>query len=118
MPNLFEFSQQIATYKKEKKFSEALSYFRENKGSFTKEQIGNNEYIVSDMISCLRYSNHLDAGFQFLSIYGIAINEEQKERILSAYGWLLWAKYKAENENNGHSATEEDLLSDFSFVMQ
>ena len=79
MPTIFEFSQQIATYKKEKKFSEGLSYFRENKGSFTKEQIGNNEYIVSDMISCLRYSNHLDAGFQFLSIYGIAINEQQKE---------------------------------------
>jgi hypothetical protein len=63
MPTLFEFSQQIATLKKEKKFSEALSYFRENKGSFSKEQIGNNEYIVSDMISCLRYSNHLEAGF-------------------------------------------------------
>jgi tetratricopeptide (TPR) repeat protein len=110
MPTLFEFSQQIAAFKKEKKFSEALSYFRDNKGSFSKEQIGNNEYIVSDMISCLRYSNHLDAGFQFLSIYGIAINEQQKERILSAYGWLLWAKYKAENENNGHSATEDDYF--------
>lgn len=110
MPTLFEFSQQIATFKKEKKFPEALSYFRENKVIFTKEQIGNNEYIVSDMISCLRYSNHLDAGFQFLSIYGIAINEEQKERILSAYGWLLWAKYKSENENIGHSVNENDYF--------
>lgn len=110
MPTLFEFSQQIAILKKEKKFSKALSYFRENKGGFKKEQIGNNEYIVSDMISCLRYSNHLDAGFQFLSIYGIVINEQQKERVLSAYGWLLWAKYKAENENNGHYATEDDFF--------
>lgn len=107
---LIEFSQQIATLKKEKKFSEALSYFRENKGGFSKEQIGNNEFIVSDMISCLRYSNHLDAGFQFLSIHGIVINVEQKERILSAYGWLLWAKYKAENESNGQSAVEEDFF--------
>lgn len=110
MPTLFEFGQQIAKFKKEKKFSEALSYFRDNKGSFSKEQIGNNEYIVSDMISCLRYSNHLDAGFQFLSFYGIAINEQQKERILSAYGWLLWAKYKAENENKGHLSTEDDYF--------
>lgn len=110
MPTLFEFSQQIATFKKEKKFSDALSYFRENKSSFTKEQIGNNEYIVSDMISCLRYANHLDAGFQFLSIYGVVINEQQKERVLSAYGWLLWAKYKAENENNGHTASEDDFF--------
>ncbi len=110
MPTLFEFSQQIANYKKEKKFSEALSYYRENKVGFTKEQIGNNEYIISDMISCLRYSNHLDAGFQFLNIYGVEINERQKERVLSAYGWLLWAKYKVENENNGHSTTEDDFF--------
>lgn len=110
MPTLFEFSQQIATLKKEKKFSDALSYFRENKGGFTKEQIGKNDYIVSDMITCLRHANHLDAGFQFLSIYGIEINLEQKERVLSAYGWLLWAKYKAENENNAHSAVEDDFF--------
>ncbi|PTS98564.1 hypothetical protein DBR27_14365, partial [Flavobacterium sp. HMWF030] len=71
MPTLFEFSQQIATLKKEKKFAEALLYFRENKNSFTKDQIANNVYIISDMISCLRHANHLDAGFQFLSIYGI-----------------------------------------------
>jgi len=109
---LFDFSQQVATFKREKKYSEALSYFRENKNSFTKEQIGNNEYIVSDMITCLRHSNNLDAGFQFLSIYGIEIKAEQKERILSAYGWLLWAKYKAENENNGQSTNEEDFFDE------
>lgn len=107
---LFEFSQQISTLKKEKKYSETLSYFRECKGNFKKEQIGNNEYIVSDIIFCLRYLNNLDAGFQFLSIYGIAINENQKERVISAYGWLLWTKYKAENENNRHSVNEDDFF--------
>lgn len=112
MPTLFEFSQQIATFRKEKKFSEALSYFRENKSNFTKEQISSNEYIISDMLTCLRNSNHLDAGFQFLSIYGIEINTGQKERVLSAYGWLLWAKYKTENENNGHSVTEDDFFDE------
>lgn len=112
MPTLFEFSQQIATFKKEKKFPEALTFFRKNKASFTKEQIGNNEYIVSDMISCLRYSNNLDAAFQFINIYGIGINEEQNERILSAYGWLLWAKYKAENENSEQSISEDDFFEE------
>ncbi len=110
MPTLFEFSQQIAKFKKEKKFSEALSYFKENRGNFTKEQIRNNEYIVSDMISCLRYSNNLDAGFKFLNFYEIEINEQQKERVLCAYGWLLWEKYKAENESNRHSTTEDDYF--------
>ncbi|MGB4267611.1 MAG: hypothetical protein WBK20_00370 [Spirochaetota bacterium] len=109
MLTLLEFSQQIARFKNEKKYSEALSYFKKNKNFFTKEQIGSNEYIVSDMISCLRHSNHLDAGFQFLNIYGVEINERQKERVLIAYGWLLWAKYKAENENNRHLTIEDDF---------
>jgi tetratricopeptide (TPR) repeat protein len=107
---ILEFSQHIANLKREKKYSEAISYFKENKNRFTKEQIANNEYIVSDMLTCLRYSNYLDAGFKFLEVYGIEINEQQKERILCAYGWLLWAKYKAENDNNGHSATEDDYF--------
>lgn len=99
MASLFDFSKQIADLKKAKKYSEALSYFKENKTSFSKEQLSNNEYIVSDLISCLRYTNQFDAGFQFLKIYEIKIDESQKERILTAYGWLLWSKYKAENEN-------------------
>lgn len=96
---LFDFSRHIADLKKDKKFAEALSYFKENKTSFKKEQLSNNEYIVSDIISCLRYTNQFDAGFQFLKIYEIEIVNSQKERILTAYGWLLWSKYKAENDN-------------------
>ncbi|WP_185204698.1 hypothetical protein [Chryseobacterium sp. C3] len=108
---LFEFSQQLAILKNDKKFSEALSYFREHKINFTKEQIANNEYIISDMITSLRNSNHLDKGFRFLSIYEIEINDQQSERVLCAYGWLLWAKYKAENGNDSsvHSVEEEDF---------
>lgn len=107
---LFEFSQQISTFKKDKKYSEALTFFKEHKVNFLKEQIGKNEYIVSDIVSCLRYLNNLDAGFQFLNHYGIEINELQKERILSAYGWLLWTKYKTENDNNSHSIVEDDYF--------
>ena len=99
MASLFDFSRHIADLKKQKRYSDALSYFKENKTSFSKEQLSNNEYIVSDIISCLRYTNQLDAGFQFLKIYDIKIDDSQKERILTAYGWLLWSKYKAENEN-------------------
>ncbi|GJN60185.1 hypothetical protein HZQ12_10420 [Elizabethkingia anophelis] len=112
MPTLFDFSKQIASLRKEKKYLEALSYFREHKGCFTKEQISNNEYIISEMLSCLRYANHLDAGFQFLNIYGINIDAEQKERILNAYGWLLWSKYKSENENDESSTNEDDFFDE------
>jgi len=108
MASLFDFSRQIADLKKAKRYSEALSYFKENKNNFSKEQLSNNEYIVSDIISCLRYTNQFDAGFQFLKIYEIKIDESQKERILNAYGWLLWSKYKVENEiaNNFDDETQ------------
>lgn len=98
MLTLFDFSRQISTLKKGKKYIDALAYFKENKVNFSKEQIANHEYIISDVISALRYTNQFDAGFQFLRIYDIYITSEQKERILSAYGWLLWANYKAENQ--------------------
>ena len=69
MASMFDFSRHIADLKKEKRYSDALTYFKENKTSFSKEQLSNNEYIVSDIISCLRYTNQFDAGFQFLKIY-------------------------------------------------
>lgn len=112
MASLFDFSRQIADLKKEKRYSEALSHFKENKANFSKEQLSNNEYVVSDIISCLRYTNQFDAGFQFLKIYDIKIDDSQKERILTAYGWLLWSKYKAENENTSNSDDETQFFDE------
>lgn len=112
MASLFDFSRKIADLKKEKKYAEALSHFKENKANFTKEQISTNEYIISDLITCLRHSNHIDAGFKFLNIYGIKINLETKERILSAYGWLLWSKYKAEYFVGNDNEQENDFFDE------
>lgn len=112
MASMFDFSRHIADLKKEKKYSDALSYFKENKTSFSKEQLSNNEYIVSDIISCLRYTNQFDAGFQFLKIYDIKIDNSQKERTLSAYGWLLWSKYKAENDNANNFDDEAQFFDE------
>lgn len=112
MGSLFDFSRHIADLKKDKKYAEALSYFKENRTSFKKEQLSNNEFIISDIISCLRYTNQFDAGFQFLKMYEIKIEESQKERILTAYGWLLWSKYKAENDNVNGFADENQFFDE------
>ena len=96
--NLFDFSQQIGKFKKDKKYQEALAFFKENKKGFSREQIAGNEYIISDMLTCLRKSSLNEAGFKFLNYYGIEINSNTKERIQSSYGWLLWSQYKAENQ--------------------
>lgn len=108
---LIEFSKQIAFLKKEKKFKEALAYFKENKKQFSKEDIAQNEYVISNIVFCLRNTFQFDAGFKFLEIYNIGIDENQKESVLNAYGWLLWSKFKA--ENNDISDSEETEVEQF-----
>ncbi len=113
MSSLFDFSRHISQLAKEKKYNDALKFFKDNKTDFSNEQIGNNEYLVSDILKCLRNTNYFDAGFQFLNIYGIEINNETKERVLTSYGWLLWSKYKSENTNtNDHVETEINHFED------
>ena len=109
--NLFDFSRQIGQLKKEGKYQEALSYFKEYKVNFSKEQIAENEYIIADMLTCLRKSSFLEAGLKFLNLYNIEVKSDTKERILNSYGWLLWSKYKAENQIQ-HSPEEDYQFED------
>jgi len=112
MASLYEFSRQIADLRKEKRYSEVLQYFKDNKVDFDHQQISNNEYIISDMITCLRKTNNFDAGFKFLNIYGIEINSDTKEKIVGAYGWLLWSKYKAVHQNDDNKDEENDFFDE------
>ncbi len=110
--SIFDFSRQISTFRKEKKYSEALAFFKENKASFSKEDIAGNEYIISDIISSLRYTNQFDAALQFLKMYNVNVTIEQKEIVLSAYGWLLWSKYKNENGDVIYAENESVFFDD------
>ncbi len=112
MASLYEFSRQISDLRKEKRYSEVLQYFKDNKVDFDHQQISNNEYIISDMITCLRNTNNIDAGFKFLNIYGIEINSDTKEKIIGAYGWLLWSKYKAVHQNDDYKDEESDFFDE------
>jgi cold shock CspA family protein len=114
MMGFFDFSSHIGSLKTEKKYKEALSFFKENKAHYTNEQIGKNEYLISDMVTCLRHSNYFDAAFQFLNIYQVKIEEETSERILTAYGWLLYSKFKAENNSGfvNYDASENEYFDD------
>jgi tetratricopeptide (TPR) repeat protein len=69
--NLFDFSQSIKTLNKEKKFAEALKFFKDNKNAFTPEQIGLNKYIVYEMISALIETNHYDVIFTFIEQHNV-----------------------------------------------
>lgn len=70
---LFDFSQSIKALNKEKKFSEALQFFKDNKIEFTPEQIGLNKYIVYEMISALIETNHYDVIFAFIEQHKVVL---------------------------------------------
>jgi len=112
MLTINEFSKQINHLKSEKNYAPALAYFKENKLNFSKEQISENEYIVSNIISCLRYTNQLDAGFKFLEIFNININTEKRDKILTSYGWLLWSKFKEDNNSSDNHEEETHYFED------
>jgi len=97
MSALYDFSKHIRKLTGEKKYSDALSFFKENKVSFAEAEISNNQYLIADILTCLRHENFIDAGFLFLRTYGIKIDGDVSERILNAYGWILWSNYKAKN---------------------
>lgn len=112
MSSIFDFSRKIASLIQEENFNEALSYFKTNKGDFTRKMIGSNEYIISDIIKCLKETAQFEAAFKFLDIYDIDINENTKERVLTTYSWLLYSIYKKDN-HSGEVHADSDIHQDF-----
>ncbi|MDQ1139517.1 tetratricopeptide repeat protein [Pedobacter agri] len=82
MPTLFDFSQTIRNLNKEKKFSETLKFFKENKAEFKPEDIGLNKFIVYEMISALIETNHYDVIFTFIEQHNVVLDEKN-------FGYLL-----------------------------
>jgi tetratricopeptide (TPR) repeat protein len=74
MGSLFDFSQSISKFNKEKKFSESLRYFKDFKNEFTAEQIGLNKFIVYDMILALIETNQIDLVFIFIQQYNVILD--------------------------------------------
>jgi len=111
MITLFEFSKNISNLNKEEKYQDALRYFKENKPFFSIEQIGKNVYIISDIFKALRKTDNFNNAFKFLDFYNIKINENTIERVLTSYGWLLYSKFKADNNDNsnGQEITEDSF---------
>jgi len=82
MPTLFEFSQTIRNLNKEKKFSETLKFFKDNKTEFRPEDIGLNKFVVYEMISALIETNHYDVIFTFIEQHNVVLDEKN-------FGYLL-----------------------------
>lgn len=70
---LFDFSQSIKRLNREQQYAAALSFFKENKTAFQPEQIGQNKYIVYEMISALIETNNYDVIFAFIQQHKVVL---------------------------------------------
>ena len=94
MNNFFEFTKQISVLKKTGQFNEALHFFKEHKYNFPKEQIGNDKWLISNIITCIRKTKNSKFINNFLQEFNILIDEQTDEVVLNAYSWNLYDNIK------------------------
>ena len=82
---LFDFSQIIKNLNRGNKSSEALSFFKENKTSFTPEQIGLNKYIIYKMIVALIETNNYNVIFTFIEHYKVVLQPKDFSYLLKKF---------------------------------
>lgn len=99
MLSLFDFSQAIRQLNKAGKFHDALKYFKENKANFSSEQIGGNQYIVSDVLSALIEINRYDMIFHFIQTFNVVLHPQSFSFLLkkfkdkSSINWVVVDKF-------------------------
>ena len=85
MASLYDFSQAVSKLNKEKKFSEALKYFKENKAQFTSEQIGLNKYVVYEVVTALIEQGHYEVIFNFLEQHNVVLDTKNFSYLLKKF---------------------------------
>jgi len=113
MAKLYDISTHMKEHIKKEQFDLALSLFRSHyRNDFTKEEVANNEYVVSDLLKCLRKTHQHDKGYELLKHLGIRIDPTTPKRILESYGWLLFDKLKNQSNNEEADNEEYDIFKD------
>lgn len=104
--NFSEFTNEIIRLKQSNQFQLALEFFKKNKEQFTKEQIKLNNYLMANIITCLRKTNQAKFVNHFLNTYNIDINEQTNLQILTQYGWVIYDLLKIKLEDNHYNKVE------------
>lgn len=98
-----DFKDTIYQLVKAEKYAEALLFFKEEKMPFTVEEIAADNYLVSNILKCLRMTAAYHAAHRFLSIYNITISATTEEKVQIAWILILYDWYKHLNETNKNS---------------
>jgi len=106
MSTLYDFSRKVHELSASKQYNEALLFFKTNKAAYGQQEIAANPYLMSDMLSNMRHIKAFSAAYKFMDLYGVQLDEATPERILTAYAWLLYDHFKAENSSSNLEETK------------
>ena len=104
MESFYTFQKEIHKLTASEQYADALSCFKKNKTSFTREEISGNQYLVADVLKCLRLTEAYEAAQKFMTIYGIVPDNDTPERVLNAWLLVLYDQYKlmqSKDDNSG-----------------
>jgi tetratricopeptide (TPR) repeat protein len=108
MESFYTFQKEIHKLTASEQYADTLSYFKKNKTTFSKEEISGNQYLVADVLKCLRLTGAYEAAQKFMTIYSIILSDSTPERILNAWLLVLYDWYKSILTNNGGSKLNEE----------
>lgn len=111
MTAIFDFSKTIQSFIKEQKYEDAVQFYKDNYKNFSIEEIAQNEYVVSDIMRCLRKLNKSSDVKKYLDSLGIKIDVNTPTRILNTYGWSLYDRLKNDSTIEIIDNEENDYLT-------
>lgn len=112
MSKLIQFLKEIDKLTKSEKFQESISFFKKHRRLFTKEELQREDYLISNLLKCLRKTSKFDGGINFLEILDVSIDRNTSEVILNSYGWLLGGYFKCliSDKENKFELNETQVL--------
>lgn len=111
MTAIFDFSKTIQSFINEQKYEDAIQFYKDNYKDFSIEEIAKNEYVVSDVMRCLRKLNKSPDVKKYLDSLGIIIDVNTPTRILNTYGWSLYDRLKNDTNIKIIDNEENDYLT-------
>jgi hypothetical protein len=120
MHNIESYSKYLHQLVKEGKYENVLINFRENSSNFTKEEVGNNGYLIADLLRSFKEQGNPLGGLNFLKNYEIDVFKKRDIFLIGLCGWLLHAILKSPEDHaeilSGIVNDAKDFLGKISFL--
>jgi len=87
--NIYQFSKNLNQLKYNQEYTELLNIFNKYYKNYSKQEIKDNIYIITNVLTALRKTDQSSVALKFLNQFNIQLTTAD-ERIVTAYGWCVW----------------------------